>query len=804
MFRNLGRFVHQRRWFVIAGWVMLIVAGAASMGTLSARVSGEFVGSDRLEAVRVFHEIDESGVVGAEIAVVLDGLNPDDQSTITSIIATLDEVAALDGVLAVTDPWRSGIEGLRAVDNDAVLVVVSFANSLVPEVEAELIEESIELTDSLVDQGVVDSAIAGGEPIVLEEFETQAERDLQRGESIALPIALVAMIVIFGGLRAAGMPLAVAGAAFITASLVLLGATYLMDNVSVFAINVVTMMGIGLGIDYGLLMVSRFREERGMGLDVGQAVESTVASAGVTIVFSALTVAVAMSGMFVFNEPTMTAFGIGGMAAVLLSMLAGITLLPALLSLAGNKIKPMAPTVAGDGYFFRLSGWVQRHALPVVVVVSAALILAATPFLDARLENGDARSLPQSSEAREVALTLEDRFPSRGADPVIILADVEANDPAWLRFRETVAGLDNVIVVAERGGFDPSVTVLDIIPTGTTQGEQAQDLVKSLRAMRYKEAVEVDYQVGGTAAFTVDTNGLIRDRMPWAIGIVVIATLVLLFAMTGSVAIPIKAVVMNILSLGASFGALVWIFQDGHLSGLLGFEPIGTVDMWIPTLVLLFAFGLSMDYEVFLISRIKEVHDATGDNDLSVSMGLQKTGRIITSAALLIVVVFAGFAAGEVLTIKQLGMGMAIAVIVDATIVRSLLVPAAMKLMGEWNWWAPEPLRRLHQRFGLHEPSSKVGSGPRGPQNPSDPPSPPSGGITVGGGNRSQTSKPVAEPAALASTVSRLRSRGGGGGTGRSWLQIPSIPSMPTTASLVHFSSSASNRVSSSRHISEP
>jgi RND superfamily putative drug exporter len=246
------------------------------------------------------------------------------------------------------------------------------------------------------------------------------------------------------------------------------------------------------------------------------------------------------------------------------------------------------------------------------------------------------------------------------------------------------------------------VTVIDVTPAGTSQGSEASTLVAQLRST----PAAFDTQVGGIAAELIDVKARLSERLPFAGLLVVAATLVLLFLMTGSIMVPIKAVIMNVLSLGASFGALVWIFQEGHLAGLLGFDSVGALDLWMPVLILIFAFGLSMDYEVFLLSRIKEVHDETGDSDLAVAVGLQRSGRIITSAAFLIVIVFAGFAAGEVLAIKQLGVGLAIAVLVDATIVRTLLVPATMKLLGERNWWAPAPLRRFHQRFGLHEAPS--------------------------------------------------------------------------------------------------
>ena len=701
MFHRLGAAVYRRRKLVVVAWLAIIVLGVVASGPLSERVTAEFSGSDRIESARVLARIQESSATGGDIAVVIDGASPIGEPP-AEVESVLTELAAVPGVVSVIDPWSSGFADLAATDGQAALVVVSFANGLEEAAEHELVDDVSAVANELETLGDYDVVI-GGEPVVLQEFEVQAERDLLRGEAIALPIALIAMVFIFGGLRAAGMPLAIAGAAFLTAGIALLGATFVLDSVSVFALNVVSMLGLGLGIDYGLLLVSRFREERSRGLTVGDAVAATVATAGVTVVFSALTVAVAMSGMFVFGDPTMTSFGVGGLAAVVFSMVAGLTLLPALLGLFGAKIKPAKVRPDHTGAFFRLSTVVQRFALPILLVVGTGLALLATPFLDANMENGDARSLPRSSEARAAAFTLAERFPARGADPIVVIADLPADSAEARAWVSTLGELDGVAGLQVRGEYPPDMLVVDVVPTGTGQGEVATGLVETIRS----EAVDagVPAEVGGTAAFTADTREMIADRIPIAIGIVVLATLVLLFLMTGSVAIPIKAVVMNVLSLGASFGALVWVFQDGNLSGLLGFDPVGSIDLWLPTIIFLFAFGLSMDYEVFLLGRIKEIHDRTGNNDLSVSAGLQKTGRIITSAAFLIVVVFAGFAAGETLTIKQLGVGLALAVIVDATIVRSLLVPATMKLLGEWNWWAPAPLRRLHDRFGLSEPT---------------------------------------------------------------------------------------------------
>jgi RND superfamily putative drug exporter len=284
-----------------------------------------------------------------------------------------------------------------------------------------------------------------------------------------------------------------------------------------------------------------------------------------------------------------------------------------------------------------------------------------------------------------------------------VIVEADPTSPEFVEWAADVERLAGVADVSPQPTTSTGVAVVQVTPSGTSQDSTATGLVEQIRA---RSSTDLSVTVGGPAADLIDTEQILRDRLPYAIALIMMATLVLLFLMTGSVVVPIKAVLMNILSLGASFGALVWIFQDGNLSGLLAFDSVGAIDLWMPILVLIFAFGLSMDYEVFLLSRIKEIHDGGADTDEAVALGLQRTGRIITSAAFLIVVVFAGFAAGEVLPIKQLGVGLAVAVIVDATIVRTLLVPATMRLLGEWNWWAPAPLRRFHRRFGLHEATS--------------------------------------------------------------------------------------------------
>ena len=697
MAQRLGSFVVRRRRAVIITWVLLLVAGATIGSSAFSVLSSEFGAGGATESGQVAQRLDDLAETGGEIAIIVDGIDVDDPAVADAVAEGLARIGALDGVVAVTDYWSTDLGALRATDGQAALAVVTLTGGLDEEAELELAHEVEDLAREIDAPAV----LVGGNLLVGEQFETASERDLLRGEAIALPIAIIAMFFILGGAVAAGMPLLVALAGVVMSLALLVGAT-MVGDVSIFSVNVVNMLGIGLGIDYGLLMVNRFREERGHGRDVHDAVAHTVATAGTTVMFSALTVAVAMSGLFVFGIPLLTSFGIAGLGVVLLCMAAAVTLLPATLAVVGRRIKPLEPAEDSEGRFYGLARWVQRRPLIVGTTVVAILIALAVPFLNATFENGDARTLPRSSEVRDVALVLGQRFPARGTDPVTVIADTDASNPAFQQWLEAQRALPQVAGVSVRPGTPAGTTVIDIVPTGTSQGAEATAIVEAVRA----EAPQFSIQVGGQAAELRDVKDILRDRLPWALLLIVLATLVLLFMMTGSVVVPIKAVIMNILSLGASFGALVWIFQDGNLSGPLAFDSVGALDLWMPVLILIFAFGLSMDYEVFLLSRIKEVHDETGDNDLAVAVGLQRSGKIITSAAILIVIVFIGFAAGEVLAIKQLGVGLAIAVVIDATLVRGLLVPATMKVLGERNWWAPAPLRRFHDRFGLHEPSS--------------------------------------------------------------------------------------------------
>ena len=701
---RLGRFVVRRRRAVILAWVAGLVGTAVVGSSAFSVLSTDFGAGSSTESGSVAHQLDDLDGTGGQLAIVADRIDIADPQVQAGITADLARIAAVDGVLDVADPWTSGptATAMRATDGRAALVVVTLTGNLTEDDELAVAHR----VEDLARQLHAPEVLVGGGVLVGETFQTASESDLLRGEAIALPIAIVIMVLLLGGLVAGGMPLLVALGGVIPTLAVLVAATRLGD-VSIFSVNVVNMLGIGLGIDYGLLMVNRFREERGHDRDVHDAAVASVATAGTTIVFSALTVAVAMSGLFVFGIPLLASFGIAGLAVVLLCMSSAVTLLPATMAVVGRRIKPLPPTPDVEGRFYRLARRVQRRPVVVGGAVAAVLVLLGAPFLHARFENGDARTLPRSSEARATALVLADRFPARGTDPVTVIAAVHPASPAAEAWIARIGGTAGVAGTDIRPGTPAGTAVVDFVPTGTSQGPAATALVDRIRADR----PAFDVQVGGPAAELADVKERLGARLPIAVVVVALATLLLLFLMTGSVVIPVKALVMNALSLCASFGALKLVFQDGYLSGPLGFDSVGALDLWMPVLVLIFAFGLSMDYGVFLLSRIKEVHDQTGDNDTAVAVGLQRSGRIITSAAALIVVVFAGFAAGEVLAVKQLGVGLAIAVIVDATMVRMLLVPAVMSVLGEWNWWAPAPLRRFHTRYGLHEaPSATSGT----------------------------------------------------------------------------------------------
>ncbi|HEV2252350.1 MAG TPA: efflux RND transporter permease subunit [Streptosporangiaceae bacterium] len=695
MFAAIARFSVQHRRWVLAAWMLLFVIGIAIGMMVFGRLHDSNGGAGT-ESVQGYNIIQKASSMGPTAVVLVKG--PPVASTVTraeilALTARLEKVPLVTGAMnAYTSP---GDQALWSTDGHASVIVVEVTKNTTMKSQMGVVTALRAAARGAVPGARVQ---VGGDLGVSQDNMVASYNDLERGEAIALPVLLFALFFIFRGWRAALLPIAAALSTVSGALILLMGMTYVTD-VAQYSVNVITLFGLALAVDYSLLMVNRFREARASGADVAAAVEYTGATAGRTVTFSALTVAAALCGLFAFGDPTFTSVAVGGIATVLVAMAAALTLIPALLAAWGPKLKMAHRQEAEDGFFGKLARRVQRRPILAAAGVSALLLAAALPFLHVNYGLGDPRTLPLGSESRQVALDLNAGFPGLRADPVTVVAELPASDPRIAGYAATISHLPGVGAISIEHGLHGNVSAIDVVPAGTVQGAAAQHLVQELRADRPGFRTWVT----GSEAFLTDFKATIVQRLPYALAIIGLATFILLFLMTGSVLIPIKALVMNTLSLGATFGALVWIFQDGHLSSLLGFQAFGAIEAWIPVIVFAFAFGLSMDYEVFLLSRIKEAYDETGDTNHAVAAGLQRSGKIITSAAFLVIIVFLGFAAGKTLAIKEFGLALAIAVAVDATLVRMILVPATMTLLGRANWWAPSPLRRLHQRLGLHE-----------------------------------------------------------------------------------------------------
>ncbi|MBO0817467.1 MAG: MMPL family transporter, partial [Actinobacteria bacterium] len=541
-----------------------------------------------------------------------------------------------------------------------------------------------------------------------------------------MPILLVLMLVIFGSLAAASLPLAI-GAVAILGSFTALRLLTLFTDVSVYSINITTILGLGLAIDYGLFMVARFRDELNAQPSTEAAVARTVATAGRTVAVSGITVALALASLMLFPEMFLRSMGYGGVATVLVDMLAALTIMPALLAVLGPRVNALrirrsvrrAPATEDSGAWYRIAHSVMRRPVVYVVVIVVALLALGSPFRSITWGGTDARALPSGSAPRVVAEALARDFPANSTTPiesVVKFAGPVSAPAERAALAAYTARLGHVpgVIGAQVTGTAGDVARVDLRFAANDESAAARALVAQVRAVPAPPGAQV--YVGGATAELVDELGSLGATLPWMALMVAVTTFILLFLAFGSVVLPVKAIVMNVLSLTATFGAIVWIFQEGHLSGLLRFTPTGSIDPTMPILMLAIIFGLSMDYEVFLLSRIRERYDVTGDNTAAVAGGLQRTGGIITSLALLLVIVVGAFSASGITFIKLLGVGMIIALVVDATIIRVLLVPATMRLLGPANWWAPRPLRRLYARYGIQEEPGRPGQPGRPPE----------------------------------------------------------------------------------------
>ncbi len=666
---------------------------------------------------------DDSAAAGAQ--------SPTARAVATDITAQLQESP---GVAQVTSAWTappSATPALVSKDGKTGLIVAGITGG-----ESGAQKHAKELTDRLVHDRDGVTVRAGGVAMTYVQINAQSEKDLLTMEVIAIPLSFIVLVWVFGGLLAAALPLAVGGFAILGSMAVLRGITFVTD-VSIFAMNLTIAMGLALAIDYTLLIISRYRDELADGADRNRALTRTMSTAGRTVLFSALTVALSMVAMVLFPMYFLKSFAYAGIAVVSFAAVAAIVVAPAAIVLLGDRLdaldtrrlfrsllgrpEPVRKPVE-QMFWYRSTKFVMRRSIPVAVAIVALLLLLGAPFLGIKWGFPDDRVLPQSASAREVGDDLRNDFAVDSSTNVtVVIPDASGVPPAELdRYAADLSRVVDVSSVSAPGGTfidgrlagppaaatgakDSSafLTIGSTAPLFTDASDTQLDAMHAVSAPGGKPV-----QVTGLAQINRDSSQAITSRLPLVLGVIAAIAFVLLFLLTGSVILPLKALVLNVLSLTAAFGALVWIFQDGHL-GALGTTPTGTLVANMPVLLFCIAFGLSMDYEVFLVSRIREFWLKSGktraDNDESVALGLAKTGRVVTAAALLMSISFAALIAAEVAFMRMMGVGMTLAIIVDATLVRMALVPAFMHLLGRWNWWAPKPLAKLHERIGISE-----------------------------------------------------------------------------------------------------
>ncbi|MGW1344915.1 MMPL family transporter [Kribbella sp. NPDC002412] len=712
MFETLGRFTYRRRRLVLALTAVLVAVGLAwGTGVFGSLANGGFDAPDT-EGHRAVATIEKAiGPTGTDVILLYDGgtrtvADPAFRQAVESHLAGLPSTE----VTGKQTYWSTRSPVFVSKDQHSTYAVLTLAGA---DEEARL-ETFDRIADKLRAAPAGLDVKVGGEVAVFEEVNTQTEHDIVRAETISTPIVLVLLVVVFGGLVAASLPLFV-GALAILGAFVLLRGLSLVTDVSIFSINIVTMIGLGLAIDYALFIVTRFREELAKGNDVETALAVTMSTAGRTVAFSGITVGVAISSLVLFPVMFLRSMAYGGAAAVAVAMLAALTALPALLAVLGHRVNNLRifrprKASAEHGVWYRLAHSVMKRPVRYVVVLIPVLLVLGIPFLQAQLGGVDHRALPEGATSRTVTETLQRDFAGAGGSDIFVAvrfdsppADPSAALAGYVGTLRQIADVDNVRL----GGYQDGVASVVVHTHFTGQELPARDVVHNVRAVAAPTGTSVE--VGGETAAVIDLLDVLAERAPYMAGFIVLVTFVLLFVAFGSFVLPAKALVMNVLSLSAAFGAMVWIFQDGNLSGLLDFTPAGFLDATNPVLLFAVLFGLSMDYEVFLLSRIREEYDRTGDNTQAVALGLQRTGGIITSAALLLIIVVAAFSTSGIVFVKMIGVGLVIAIALDATIVRALLVPATMRLLGHRNWWAPGPLVRWWERYGFRETSDPQG-----------------------------------------------------------------------------------------------
>ena len=736
MFAWWGRFVYRFRWPVLGVSGLLLAGSIVALfngGTLK-NSGGENTESGRAVTL-MQHQLPQNGA-GSSFVLVLgsESMGVADPSFKAAVLAALEPLHDDVRVKSIETPYDVTTEQARAMtstDGHHVFALVTLkddyatARRYYTELRHEVHSDQLQV-------------LGTGNVAIASDFDKYLQSDLQRAELVSLVILVPLLLIVFGTLVSAVLPLGVGGLA-VVGGLAGVGLLARFTDVSTYATNIVTLIGLGVAIDYSLFIVNRFREELADGRTPEQALIATMQTSGRAVTFSGITVAIGLSAMLFFQGSFLASMGFAGAIVVAIAVLYALTFLASLLAILGTRVNlvrlPLPRRAAGRGLWHGLAVRVMRRPLLVLLPIVALLLLMASPFFQIKIANGDVGMLPPNAETRRGFDQLQ-KFPGQGSTYFSVVVHYASGGPLTqdrvgnlYDLAQQIKQLPGVEGVESIVSFDPSlsradyqtlltqpssaqparvqaivhgtsgsqIAVLSVVTKHGQESDASRAIVHSLRTLTPPSGSSVL-----VAAFSIDFTDFILQRIPLAVAYVMIVTYLVLFLLTGSVVLPLKAVVMNILSIGASFGALVWIFQQGHLSNLLNFTP-AALDPSVPVLLFCIVFGLSMDYEVLLISRIQEEYRRTGDTTQAVANGLEKSGRLITGAAAIMVAVFLAFGLADVVLIKSIGLGLAIAVAIDATLVRALIVPAVMRLLGNANWWAPRRLKRIYQKISLRE-----------------------------------------------------------------------------------------------------
>ena len=720
MFNALASLAQRRGKLVVITAVVLFAAAGAFGGSVADKLDPYGADDPDTESVIADDRLEKAGFREAGVIVLIAD-------------APLAPAAGAQGqpgspaAPAATQAAREKVEAVAAqvADDPDVEEVAGFLNTNSPDFLSEDGRDTY-LAVSLTPTGDKDQQEAadrireelagepgvsvGGFALSLKQVNQQVEEDLRKAEMLAFPLLFLLSFLFFRSLVAAALPLLVGGLAIIGTFFFLRVASEL-GSISIFALNLTTGLGLGLAIDYSLFVVSRYREEIAKTGPGFEAMRRTMLTSGRTVLFSSLTVTAALASLLVFPQRFLYSMGLGGAIVALLAALISLTVLPAVLALLGERVNSLSPKFlqrrveresrpTSEGFWYRLSRFVMRRPAPIAAASAALLIALGIPFLQIKFTFPDAQILPEERSARQVDNVLRAEFPPNRDTPIRLLVE-NASPEKVAAVSEQVRGVDGVLTVNPPRQLDNGDAVIEAVSAAPYINDKSRDTVRELRDLPPPPESEI-LVTGGTANF-LDFQESLKDHLPAALAIVIVATLVVLFLMTGSVVLPVKQLLMNVLNLSAVFGILVFVFQDGRLEGLLDYSSQGALEQTMPILLFAIAFGLSTDYGVFLLSRIKEARDAGASDSECIAVGLERTGRIVTAAAVLFAIAIGAFATSEIIFIKQNGVGTALAVLIDATIIRALLVPSLMELLGRWNWWAPKPLRRLHYRIGLAE-----------------------------------------------------------------------------------------------------